>query len=62
MQIDPFCSGQFTDDAYNIILVGDEPLCAIGSRTMANGTGKTHISIALGTNRKRRPITHGLLA
>ena len=37
-QIDPFCSAQFTDDAHNIILVG---------RT---GTGKTHISIALGTN------------
>ena len=50
VQFDPFCSGQFTDDAHNIILVGDEPLCAIGSRTMANGTGKTHISIALGTN------------
>ena len=49
-QIDPFCSGQFTTDAHNIILVGDEPLCAIGSRTMANGTGKTHISIALGTS------------
>jgi len=37
-QIDPFCSGQFTDDAHNIILVG------------GTGTGKTHISIALGTN------------
>jgi len=37
-QIDPFCSGQFTKDAHNIILVG------------GTGTGKTHISIALGTN------------
>jgi DNA replication protein DnaC len=37
-QVDPFCSGQFTDDAHNIILVG------------GTGTGKTHISIALGTN------------
>jgi DNA replication protein DnaC len=37
-QIDPFCSGQFTDDAHNIILVG------------GTGTGKTHISIALGTS------------
>jgi len=37
-QIDPFCSGQFTTDAHNIILVG------------GTGTGKTHISIALGTN------------
>jgi DNA replication protein DnaC len=37
-QIDPFRSGQFTDDAHNIILVG------------GTGTGKTHISIALGTN------------
>jgi DNA replication protein DnaC len=38
VQIDPFCSGQFTDEAHNIILVG------------GTGTGKTHISIALGTN------------
>jgi DNA replication protein DnaC len=37
-QIDPFCSGQFSKDAHNIILVG------------GTGTGKTHISIALGTN------------
>lgn len=37
-QIDPFCSGQFTKDAHNIILVGGA------------GTGKTHISIALGTS------------
>jgi len=38
-QVGPFCSGQFTNDAHNIILVG------------GTGTGKTHISIALGTNR-----------
>ena len=47
-QIDPFCSGQFTDDAHNIILVG-----GTGSdrwRDDDTGTGKTHISIALGTN------------
>ena len=37
-QIDPFCSGQFTKDAHNIILVA------------GTGTGKTHISIALGTS------------
>ncbi|KPQ06842.1 MAG: DNA replication protein [Rhodobacteraceae bacterium HLUCCA12] len=37
-QIDPFRSGQFTKDAHNIILVG------------GTGTGKTHISIALGTS------------
>ena len=36
-RIDPFCSGQFTQDAHNLILVG------------GTGTGKTHIAIALGT-------------
>jgi DNA replication protein DnaC len=36
-QIEPFCSGQFTQDAHNLILVG------------GTGTGKTHIAIALGT-------------
>ncbi len=36
-QIDPFCSGQFTQEAHNLILVG------------GTGTGKTHIAIALGT-------------
>lgn len=37
VQIDPFCSGQFTQDAHNRILLG------------GTGTGKTHIAIALGT-------------
>ena len=37
-QIEPFCTGQFTQEAHNLILVG---------RT---GTGKTHIAIALGTS------------
>jgi DNA replication protein DnaC len=36
-QIEPFCTGQFTKDAHNLILVG------------GTGTGKTHIAIALGT-------------
>lgn len=36
-RIEPFCSGQFTTDAHNLILVG------------GTGTGKTHIAIALGT-------------
>ena len=36
-QIEPFCSGQFTEEAHNLILVG------------GTGTGKTHIAIALGT-------------
>lgn len=36
-QIDPFCEGQFTEDAHNLILVG------------GTGTGKTHIAVALGT-------------
>jgi len=36
-QIDPFCTGQFTKEAHNLILVG------------GTGTGKTHIAIALGT-------------
>lgn len=36
-QIEPFCTGQFTDEAHNLILVG------------GTGTGKTHIAIALGT-------------
>lgn len=36
-QIEPFGSGQFTGDAHNLILVG------------GTGTGKSHISIALGT-------------
>ena len=36
-RIEPFCSGQFTEDAHNLILVG------------GTGTGKTHIAIALGT-------------
>ena len=33
-QIEPFCTGQFTDEAYNLIVVG------------GTGTGKTHIAIA----------------
>ncbi|KZL27386.1 Chromosomal replication initiator protein DnaA [Pseudovibrio sp. WM33] len=37
VQIDPFCSGQFTQEAHNLILVG------------GTGSGKTHIAIALGT-------------
>lgn len=37
IQIDPYCSGQFTQDAHNLILVG------------GTGAGKTHIAIALGT-------------
>ena len=36
-QTDPFCTGQFTKEAHNLILVG------------GTGTGKTHIAIALGT-------------
>lgn len=36
-RIEPFCSGQFTEEAHNLILVG------------GTGTGKTHIAIALGT-------------
>ena len=36
-QITPFCSGQFTEKAHNLILVG------------GTGTGKTHTAIALGT-------------
>ena len=36
-QIEPFCTGQFTEEAHNLILVG------------GTGTGKTHIAIALGT-------------
>ncbi|SHM51726.1 IstB-like ATP binding protein [Roseovarius litoreus] len=35
--IEPFHSGQFTEEAQNLILVGE------------TGTGKTHIAIALGT-------------
>ncbi len=35
--IEPYCSGQFTEEAHNIILVG------------GTGTGKTHTAIALGT-------------
>jgi len=35
-QIEPFCDGQFTEDAQNLILVG------------GTGTGKTHIGVALG--------------
>ncbi len=36
-QTDPFCTGQFTQEAHNLILVG------------GTDTGKTHIAIALGT-------------
>lgn len=36
-QIEQFSTGQFTEDAHNLILVG------------GTGTGKTHIAIALGT-------------
>ena len=36
-QIEPFCNGQFTQDAHNLILVE------------GTGTGKSHIAIALGT-------------
>ncbi len=36
-RIQPFCSGQFTEEAHNLILVGK------------TGTGKTHIAIAPGT-------------
>jgi DNA replication protein DnaC len=32
-RIDPFCSGQFTEDAHNLILVG------------GTGTGKTHMQL-----------------
>ena len=35
--IEPLCTGQFVQDAHNLILVG------------GTGTGKTHIAIALGT-------------
>jgi len=35
--IEPLCTGQFTEQAHNLILVG------------GTGTGKTHIAIALGT-------------
>lgn len=37
-QIDPLCSGQFTQEAHNLIFVG------------GTGTGKTHTAIALGTS------------
>ncbi len=43
--IDPLCSGQFTEDAHNLILLG------------GTGTGKTHIASALGAtlvNQRRR--------
>ncbi len=36
-QTEPFCTGQFTEEAHNLILVG------------GTGTGKTHIAIALST-------------
>jgi len=36
-RIEPFCTGQFTEEAHNLILAG------------GTGTGKTHIAIALGT-------------
>lgn len=36
-EIEPLCSGQFTEQAHNLILVG------------GTGTGKTHAAIALGT-------------
>ena len=34
-QVEPFCSGQFTEEAHNLILVG------------GTGTGKTQVSIAV---------------
>ena len=37
VEIEQLCTGQFTKDAHNLILVG------------GTGTGKTHIAIALGT-------------
>ncbi len=37
-EIQQLCTGQFTEDAHNLILVG------------GTGTGKTHIAIALGTS------------
>jgi len=37
-EIKPLCTGQFTQDAHNLILVG------------GTGTGKTHIAIALGAS------------
>ena len=37
-EIQQLCTGQFTKDAHNLILVG------------GTGTGKTHIAIALGTS------------
>ena len=37
LEIEQLCTGQFTTDAHNLILVG------------GTGTGKTHIAIALGT-------------
>ncbi len=37
-EIEQLCTGQFTQDAHNLILVG------------GTGTGKTHIAIALGTS------------
>ena len=36
-QVEPFCTGRFTEEAHNLIWVG------------GTGTGKTHIAIALGT-------------
>jgi len=36
-EIEQLCTGQFTADAHNLILVG------------GTGTGKTHVAIALGT-------------
>ena len=43
--VEPYCTGQFTEEAHNIILAG------------GTGTGKTHSAIAIGTeliqNRKK---------
>ena len=40
-------AGGFIEQQRNVVLIGDEPLCAIGSSTMANGTGKSHAAIAI---------------
>ena len=39
--------GAFLEQQRNVVLIGDEPLCAIGSSTMANGTGKSRLAVAI---------------
>jgi DNA replication protein DnaC len=43
---DILAAGGFIEQQRNVVLIGDEPLCAMGSSTMASGTGKSHAAIA----------------